>query len=211
MGVLWPRMVALEPVAVQAVSALPVPLGADLVELGSYNKTDHASAYRRYTTSLSPDFILAFYDVALAPAGWQRLRAETITTAAVAHIYCLGGQTLKVSYYGVGYEWRYETWLELGPGGSECALRKGGGLVYLSFTDLWFLFGGSVSWLAYSAFFAGLVWTTDEESFSKQAHPLLAYPVGFWRMRLRSALGILTGLAGTLLSVYKLSMYLLNS
>ena len=205
--VLFPKAAQSEKVLQIELSYIVPPKEAQLIESGADHKTNQASAYNNYAIGLSPEKVFSYYDTELARHGWTVFYQRN--SVVVGRTYCKDNYTASLSYYEKMYSWNYELWLSAGQL-SECEMVKGGGIIFIPFSDLWFSLACFTSWLIYGAIIASASWRMKSKEFDQFIFTFAEYPIGIWRSRLGSFIIILVCLLGVLLSIYKIVMYLQN-
>jgi hypothetical protein len=188
-----------------------IPNGT-LVE--EYSGCEGSKAYVRttFTVQLTRDRIFDYYDQELKRLGWSYLNQEAITYDAMKRKYCMGNFTATVAYYGTGYEWNHQLYLDAGML-SDCEMMKGGGIAYVPFSHLWFSLGCSVSWLIYAVIIYSVIWRKDAITyvyilgggFKGKARPENAQ-LNYYRRT--TSFIIVTSAIGIVLSLYKIIKYL---
>jgi hypothetical protein len=209
------------------------PPQTQTVKHTEWNNNISVSLIEEYSTALKLDELCHYYDARLTENGWWFLEREAYSTTEIR--YCKGNYTAALNFpgvYGKDLERAQNRWEEKSPGipfpdykvieyqgvyslslesGSWCATMKGGGLRVLSFKDCVCLLLASLCWIVSAVLiFRATQVMGDDELVQLWRDLHLKLQTGIWGTRVLSAIWLILGITSTLISAYKIAMYLTN-
>jgi hypothetical protein len=169
-------------------SRIAPPSQAKLIDYERQAIGDQASVTAKYETDLGYFPMREYYDTLLRKSGWGYAGEDNNEID-----YCKGHYTASLYRYKDYPGTDYTLWVRVGVT-SDCEMKKGGGIAYISVDQLVLLLGFSATFLIPYGVVLGWASTAlSEREYLRFINELISKPKSIWDARLWAALSLLVG------------------